>query len=497
MSSAGKAGKLYKLFNDVVNGSKELTRSNYDPFLEAIQVSQDLPGMLSRVISSEHGLPMFQKSFRFDVTISFFNGRAASLLKRLADPLLDDIAGGTFVHPVISTIVDPPIFWDPLIRAFTDNALNEEAQVGYLWLLFKLLTLPTEQADKYRTLANDDLFSRVSSSPSALVRPYAAKLRHIMDIRAVGIVDAEALDGPGGRHDNDFADFRKINIVPTPDELLSKETPFLRTMQSLDDPEAHDTRVGSHLDNQFRLYREDMLYEMREDVQISLGMKKARRRAFQLEGIKLIDIYIEDDSRNKNSDPRPVDFGLTFLIPNDLPQLKNVKPGKRMKHLTDNPDIIRHQSLSCIVVDDNQVVAFPTIYRDLKLLSSAPSAIVLQFDSEETLKRVLTRVRLAGVVKLVYIDTALFAYEPVLVALQEKLEFPLSEEIVQWKDGNLLPPPPGIPRSIVTSLQMHQRTDLQGLLQTTKPVILDRAQTSALLSGLTQRLSLIQGPPGQ
>ena len=37
------------------------------------------------------------------------------------------------------------------------------------------------------------------------------------------------LDGPGGRHDNDLADFRDITILLTADEILCRKPPFLRT----------------------------------------------------------------------------------------------------------------------------------------------------------------------------------------------------------------------------------------------------------------------------
>lgn len=501
MASSGRAAKLSKLFNDVVNGRQDLTRSNNDRFLEAIASAEstDLPVLLSNCFSSKDGLQRLQEAFRFDLSAKFFNGRAASLLKKLTDPKLDAIGGGTFLHPFLIALVNPPIFLNRIAQAFKDNQLTEDGQLGYVILLSKLFTLPHDEAEKHRHLADEDFFRRVNASPNSLVRTYAAKIKHFMELSAVGNVEIHTLTGPGGRHDNDFADFRKINIVPTPDELGSREEPFLRTMESLDDPDMRETRVGAHLDNQFRLYREDMLHELREDVQVSLGIKKARRRAFVLEGLKLHDVYTEDDSfkRDPKQDARSVNFGLVFLCENDIPQLKGVKPGKdRMKHLADNKDIIRHQSLSCIVVDDNEVVAFPTIYRDAALLASEKPAIVLQFDGEETLKRLLTRLRTVKTIKLVYIDTALFAYEPVLLALQEKQELPLSEEIVQWGEDSYLRPPPGIPSSITSFIARKQGEDLKDLLQLEKSVILDRAQREALLSGLNQRVSLIQGPPG-
>jgi hypothetical protein len=68
---------------------------------------------------------------------------------------------------------------------------------------------------------------------------------------------------PGGRHDNNFADVRKIAILLTPDELASKD-PFSRRAA---DVQAGDTRshyLVLHTDNQFRLLREDLPPKVRQ-----------------------------------------------------------------------------------------------------------------------------------------------------------------------------------------------------------------------------------------
>lgn len=50
--------------------------------------------------------------------------------------------------------------------------------------------------------------------------------------------------------------------------------------------------------------------------------------------------------------------------------------------------------------------------------------------------------------------------------------------------------------NFVSKLQRNPKTDLQSLLQLKKEVILDDAQARSFLVGLTQKVSLIQGPPG-
>lgn len=70
---------------------------------------------------------------------------------------------------------------------------------------------------------------------------------------------------PGGRHDNDFKDFREISILPIPDEIASVEIPYYRRMCDVYNV-SEAQRAVMHYDNQFRLLREDLLAELRNDL---------------------------------------------------------------------------------------------------------------------------------------------------------------------------------------------------------------------------------------
>ena len=64
--------------------------------------------------------------------------------------------------------------------------------------------------------------------------------------------------GPGGRHDNDFADIRKIAILPTSDELASSGSdPFLSLASEIEPSLRLPDGLTFHVDRQFRLLRED------------------------------------------------------------------------------------------------------------------------------------------------------------------------------------------------------------------------------------------------
>ncbi|KAF8957448.1 hypothetical protein BDZ97DRAFT_106456 [Flammula alnicola] len=96
-------------------------------------------------------------------------------------------------------------------------------------------------------------------------------------------------------------------------------------------------RVSVHLDNQFRLLREDMICEMREELQIVMGKKKGYHR-----GIKLLKRWSADSQANASS-------GLVVEFLKDLPQLRKLKGTKRRKEYLEHPNFLKYRSLACLV----------------------------------------------------------------------------------------------------------------------------------------------------
>jgi hypothetical protein len=191
-------------------------------------------------------------------------------------------------------------------------------------------------------------------------------------------------------------------------------------------------------------------------------------------------------------------WGITLECVDDLPSLKRIPLKDRKAYLTDDhagSKILRHQSLVCVVVD-NEVVGFGTVNRVEDFLIRSPPTIVIQLDGRASTSRTILRLRNAKDAKLLQIDTALFAFEPVLKALQKTQHIPVSDELLFWKRGVTLRNPPQMADGVITAIEANRSGNLQQLLQTPNPIQLDRSQASSILSGLTQRVSLIQGPPG-
>jgi hypothetical protein len=113
--------------------------------------------------------------------------------------------------------------------------------------------------------------------------------------------------------------------------------------------------------------------------------------------------------------------------------------------------------------------------------------------------KTLRKIRASPGLTLIQIDTALFAYEFVLKALQQTRGLPLSEELLLWKDDSVLQELEDSEQAIpvVNALLSDPHCDLKPLLQTKDSIQLDASQSDSLLAGLVQRVSLIQGPPGE
>ncbi|KAF9077135.1 P-loop containing nucleoside triphosphate hydrolase protein [Rhodocollybia butyracea] len=485
-----RSTKLKKVFDGVLRGSIVISPQRSADFLDAITAHDDPADCISRMMGSKEGLNALQACMRYDLTSNFLNRRGADVVTYLLDPRLKEIAGGLFLQQVLIKIVDPPIFWLAFVAAFRGGKLEEKGQIAFAGLFLQLLSF--SDVDKnHRDLADDSPFMNlITDSPILSVRSLGAKIISFINATSTSIIHDSGSFKPGGRHDNDFADFREIAVLPTAAEISSTETPFLRASDYLDNPETLEQRVEIYLDSQFRLLRDDMIHELREEVQIALNQKKGFHRGLVLSGFHLVDMHTGPDDRRCK-------WGITLQCETDPWIFKRVKPKDRKVFLDDNRTrYFRHQSLACLLVND-EIIAFPTLNRDENLLAKKPSVLVLQLEGNLT-AQALAKLKLADSrnIRVILIDTAVFSFEPILKAIKDAKEIPLSSEILFWNEGDVKGPVDVDSRlqNVVSSLRPQK--DLQTLLATSKPIILDVSQHASLNSALTQKLSLIQGPPG-
>ena len=426
---------------------------------------------------------------RFDAAPSFQNGPATKLIQYIQCPTLKIILGGNYLHQTVLHIVEPPIFWNPFLLSFRNGRLNADAQQCLGWLLHELICLPTQQSITYRDLAQDTSIQKLLLDSSSLeVRTLGQRIKHVLStFNSPNGEDTEF--GPGGRHDNDFTDFREVAILPTADEILSEEEPFLRLAATIDDPENIEKRLVTHLDNQFRLLRDDMLVEMRDEFQIIFGKKKGKHRGLIFDGFTVLDVVC-GDYRKRHP------WRMQLQATTDLRHHFQCKPKDRRAYLVNNRNLFKHQSLTCLVLD-GEIIAFPSIDRDVDRLAEKLPVVNLQFTGKISTMKALLRLKTATSVTLVQIATAVFAFEPVLRGLQVLKDMPLVDELLFWCPESPMPQPPHAPTTLIGQVENDPTSDLQDLLNTTKSIHLDESQASSLLSGLKQKVSLIQGPPGK
>jgi hypothetical protein len=489
-SDTQRIARLSLFFNKVIHNERSLSTSRDGKlFLEALCAQADPATCAHKLLSTPSGISSLQISIRFDTSVLFLNSDATALLQYFQSPAIKSIGSGSVLTQLLLPLVDPPFFWEAFMESFIGGLLIPEACRAFAWLLLQLVSQSGKEFLPYVALANSSsILELMLKSPDGETRNLGQKIKHALPLDASELhIDAEAK--PGGRHDNDFANHREISIMPTADELLSKDRPFFRTADFIENPELGPSRATHHLDNQFRLLREDMLGEIREELKILTGAKTGRHKGITISNLSVSGV-------NMGSDRKRLPWGIVFNIQDELPQLKNLQTTKKKQFLNDNRNILRQGSMACLLID-NEPAAFPTIHRDEEALSKIPATITLQFADDATMSKALVKTKTSDNIKLVQLDAAIFAFEPFLRRLQEITNLPLKEEILHWEEDKDIDGPSFQPIKVIRDLKERSGKDLKDYLRLEKSVTLNESQMNSLCACLTQRVSLVQGPPGQ
>lgn len=482
-----RKSRLSKLLPHFVNGSRTIeSLSDVGLFLDVLRNQPERLQVVEMLVSNPPGLNTIRKFVRVDVSVEFINGPTAALLTYLGEPGLEQLCNGQFLRNLISTLIDPPTFWNALIEAHRNGLLNRSARIAFGWLLFHGMSSSLSAAVRQIALqvTRDRSFL---DSPIFELRALGCKIEHSLNLTTTNI-PYRAEYKPGGRHDNDFEDFRKISIMPTPDEMASTELPFYRKADEVYEA-AIDHRPLIHYDNQFRLLREDLLAELRNDFQIAQGLKQGHGTGLLIHGLEFGGI-------DGGVPPRRKPCSLIFLCKHGLPNLSSLSPPKRRDFLGENPTYLKHQSFGCLL-SGNEIVAFATLDRNESLLGLYEPQLVLDISGTDTLVRVLSLAKEGRKFRFVVVETPVFAFEPILQRLQEKTDFPLANCL-------LSPTPVDLPLTMDSTMS-HMANEIKNtkgwnvneVLGIQKRISLDPSQLVSLISALTQSVSLIQGPPGK
>ena len=482
---SSRPSRLKKRFHDILSGSVKLDPRGATLFLEGLCAQDDPVTCLNSIMASSHGLSSVQSAMLFDLSIQFMNGLGSALLEYL---LRACDVGGNALDNLSFHVVEPPIFWAAFVRAFQQGALNEDAQLVFARVLSRLLTLQDQDTTPYRDIvAHPSVEDSLVASSNHEIRAVGHLIKHILSNNG-HVTLCDALNGPGGRHDNDHADYHDIAILPTAEEIMCRQPPFLRPSLG-DELSASDATVNDYLDNTFRMLREDMLFKIREEMQAISQMKEKQLRLRVTDYVSIVGVYTGTEDRKTR-------WGVKLQSNTQMED-----EDARVDFLTQGPPglkILKHQSLVCLVSGQN-ILSLGRVNRVEELLALEPPVIVIQLDDSVNIRKSLVTLSTSENVQLVQLNTITFSFEPVLTALQKMCSVPLATEILFWNPETPVLEPEnsaGLSR-IVSMVTSNISVDLRSVLNLPASVRLDKAQARSLIAGLTKRLSLIQGPPGE
>jgi hypothetical protein len=181
----------------------------------------------------------------------------------------------------------------------------------------------------------------------------------------------------------------------------------------------------------------------------------------------------------------------------DTPQISRLKDtASRKAYLSNNKNLLKHQSLGCLI-SGGSVLAFACLERNEDLLARQPPTIVVRINDPTDFEKVLCVSKTSTELQFVQVDTAVFAYEPILEGLQNMVDVPLQEQLLDLSPGSSQVVSSIAPVGLVNDIRENWMTDLMPILGTSKSIALDTAQVDSLIAGLTKKVSLIQRPPGE
>ncbi|KAK6434747.1 hypothetical protein LTR95_009062 [Oleoguttula sp. CCFEE 5521] len=484
-----RAAKLRKLLDSYIDGDRTIkTTSDGKLYFEAMVSQDDTVACIERMSASKNALAALRLALRFDVTPIFLNTTFSKFIGVLRVPTLAVTCGGELLKRLLTIVVQPPTVWNALLSA------HQKAEVSFAWLLLELITWAVNSPINVDETARDITQRKVFlSAEDRELRTLGYHIQHVLQTKAAPIEQ----DGPhpGGRHDNDHADFRKVAIFPTDDELMSADLAFYRSANAII-TQPLNLRPAMHLDNQFRLLREDLLAELREDVNARGKSGPKRRARAALQGLALAGVHFGEGKFKTRC-------ALKLSVTNGLEALTRLdEVSQRKAILKSNPKYLKHQSFGCIL-DKGRIITFATLHRDEGLLTQSSPLIVLRTPDRASMERLLAVLQASETADFVIVDTPVFAYEPVLRCLQTISELPLSQQLFSTGDEveSAVRNSAVVAEAIIDNLTRvtgadGERDGLQKMLSLPKPVRLDHSQLQSLLAGLRQSVSLIQGPPG-
>lgn len=485
-----RASKLAGFFRQILKGTRNIT-STHDAklFFEAARI-QDRPSLcIEGIVASKNGIDALHLAVRVDLGTAFIKEHTLPFIGVLADEQLELLADGQILQQALVAMFTPPTVWNTLLGMAKAGDFEGDDLKTFAWLCLELLSLPPSSDLDLAADVDAITQNNLINSESSEARRLAYKIKHLLQLRKSPTSRAGESYVPGGRHDNDFEDFRKIAIYPTADEFLSRDRPFYRRAKEVFEVDMSE-RPATHLDNIYRLTREDLLGELRSDWQNTQVRKRGDRAAVVLGKLWPVGLKLgEDKFRKKCSVALSCSAGLEAL--------GKLHPTSRKKWLKDNSNYIRHQAFGALY-RGQEILGFAFIDRDIDQLVRSPPVIILRFADETAFTKALLAFTAPAGLMFTLVDTPVYAYEPVLECLKNMDELPLQDSLLNASESvDDFSPSPAL-QHVLESLSSPSDTMAihLGLFMENEKFSLDYSQRQSLSNALGHKVSIIQGPPG-
>ncbi|KFG84658.1 putative nonsense-mediated mRNA decay protein [Metarhizium anisopliae] len=496
--ATGRAKKLIERFKNNIEGKSTIsTNQDANHFLEATDIlcRCKTPALyVESIISSAKGVETLGSVVRSDLSTGFISSVMTMLMKHLSNPMVKTINSGHFLRSILFAVLCPPTFWSAVLKHQQITGFSVGEVETFAWLCLEIVSMKSPELDTLYgdvlALMDSQSLIRAASHP---VRKLAYRIEKILKLHSIAAT-ATTGHGPGGRHDNDLLDFRAISIYPTADEVRSMDEPFLQRLDDVFDV-PRESRSATYLSWLYRLLREDMLADMRDNLAIAWGQKKGRRKPPRLGGLSLVGF---GDGSKTRVDPLALQLqcedGIVFPRSIDKRDRKTFLEGS-------GKSFMKHNSIG-VLCRNNDIIAFGCLIRNVDLLLKKTPTVVIKFINVEALKNSLEALLhpMKGELQFYVVDTATFAYEPILQRLKEIYEIPLEDVVLDPKSATSLYQPPEklsqLLRQLRAALDKQQEVNLSSLSHMGGSIRVSGAQLESLINGLENCVGQIQGPPG-
>ncbi|KAG9689169.1 P-loop containing nucleoside triphosphate hydrolase protein, partial [Aureobasidium melanogenum] len=486
------------LFQKALQGNFTVsTPQNAQAFLSATLNQKDNPiGVVEEILASQRGLKCLHDAFNIADTPEYIDVVLQPVLSWLQYPALQSASNGSYLRRTLQALVNPPgsRFWKAYHSHVKYELVDERSIQCFAWLLLQLLTNTRNVRPYDLMVAKDPLVQRVLADSSYDHTRYLnQRIQRVYAFHQT-VNSRSARDSFQPQHNNDFQNFKDVGIFPTAQEVVSDNKPRIwRAAEVFEEPDP-TRRLYIYLANLFQLYRQDWLEEIKEQVRIALGKETEGSSSITTLSVKLTGVSCCDTSRKHGQHP----WSLRLECSEPLPELKDFNPEQRKAFIKDDTDFMPDGALG-FVIADGEPVAIVKLLRDEALLTR--SIICIQVPHRELISQAMLAMMNAASLELVLLNTAGYAYEPVLGRLQNTTEIPFEEELLFWDESHSVKESEAYSnsdkiREIVRQLKERQESNLQDAMKLKSSVVLDPSQATSLVAALKQRLSLVQGPPG-